>query len=166
MQACPVGYKVCGRDCIANSATCVSAGSRRDLRRKPRLVPWSLDWSRVAEFRCEGRLTACAVPSSQFFNGDNFECIDTQSDIESCGACAFPLPGQPFGVDCTALPGTAEVGCVQGSCNISACLHGYELSEDGRACVRAEPQWGFVKQERRRFSAGNPRMVRALPASH
>ncbi|KAA1470838.1 hypothetical protein DENSPDRAFT_775647, partial [Dentipellis sp. KUC8613] len=67
-----------------------------------------------------------------------WECIDTINDLESCGGCAIPLtPYTPFGVDCTAIPGVADVSCLSGSCIVHRCLPGYMRTSDASECVRA-----------------------------
>ena len=75
------------------------------------------------------------MPSSPFFTGKNYECIDTHSDIESCGACAFPLPGQDLGLDCTALSHTLGVSCKAGKCVVDGCQRGFKLNSDASACI-------------------------------
>lgn len=42
----------------------------------------------------------------------SYECIDTQSELESCGGCA----SSGEGVDCTTLPGVKSVTCRAGQC--------------------------------------------------
>ncbi|KAI5478701.1 esterase-like activity of phytase-domain-containing protein [Pseudohyphozyma bogoriensis] len=60
---------------------------------------------RTRRAACPSYLTECATSSA------SFECIDTNSNIESCGGC----PGAG-GVDCTAVPGVHSVECVEGVC--------------------------------------------------
>ncbi|GAA5824629.1 hypothetical protein JCM3770_000321 [Rhodotorula araucariae] len=59
-----------------------------------------------------------------------YECIDTMSSLEQCGACAAQ-----GGVDCTAIAGVAAVGCVQGVCEIWACDDGFAFDPAAAACV-------------------------------
>ncbi|TFY64336.1 hypothetical protein EVG20_g5973 [Dentipellis fragilis] len=67
-----------------------------------------------------------------------WECIDTTNDLESCGGCAIPLtPYTPFGVDCTAIPGVADVSCLSGSCIVHRCLPGFMRTADASECIRA-----------------------------
>ena len=61
----------------------------------------------------ESSHTKCPIPGLEH----SFECIDTRSNIESCGGCA-----NAGGVDCTAIKGIGAVTCSAGSCNIS-CVH-------------------------------------------
>ncbi|CAL1694226.1 unnamed protein product [Somion occarium] len=87
---------------------------------------------------CDRGLTACGIygwsglPASQAW-----ECIDTQRDLESCGGCAIPLTlGTPRGIDCTSIPGVADVSCSVGSCVVHRCLPGFVVSLDKTFCVR------------------------------
>lgn len=40
-----------------------------------------------------------------------------------------------MGVDCTSLPGVADVSCMSGSCYIHKCMPGYQLSIDNSECM-------------------------------
>ncbi|KAG8910582.1 hypothetical protein FRC01_006249 [Tulasnella sp. 417] len=62
------------------------------------------------------------------------ECVDTQSDPESCGGCVS-VDGKGSGTDCTALEGVSVTRCAKGSCVIDACKKGYAKSLDGSSCV-------------------------------
>ncbi|WWD10341.1 hypothetical protein V865_008476 [Kwoniella europaea PYCC6329] len=80
--------------------------------------------------------TACLLADS----GSSYECLDTTSELESCGGCVHssitPLANTTAGgVDCTSLPGVAPNGvtCLEGRCNVYDCDDGYEL-KDGE-CV-------------------------------
>jgi len=88
--------------------------------------------------RCPRDMTACAIPDSLQWTGKNFECIDINVDLESCGACSFPLPGRPTGQDCTAIPHAASVACNAGQCRVDSCVRGYTVSSDSTGCVSAE----------------------------
>ncbi|GAA6011320.1 hypothetical protein JCM10207_008298 [Rhodosporidiobolus poonsookiae] len=76
---------------------------------------------------CPADHSACSVP-----NGKGFECIDTQSNLEQCGACA-----SSGGVDCTAIEGADAVGCVAGVCEIWSCHDGFTYDAAAGACVAA-----------------------------
>ncbi len=96
ITACNNGYTPCGTNgnagCIAPGQICPSGRTRRR-----------------SEIRaCPAELSICAVPGAKKYS-DAFECVDTRSDLESCGACAFPLPGGRRGEDCTAVEGVAGV---------------------------------------------------------
>lgn len=38
-----------------------------------------------------------------------WECVDTSSDVESCGGCEWPVSGKGQGEDCSAMDGVSEV---------------------------------------------------------
>lgn len=38
-----------------------------------------------------------------------WECVDTSSDVESCGGCEWPVSGKGRGEDCSSLEGVSEV---------------------------------------------------------
>ena len=60
---------------------------------------------------CPTGLSACPIPGASGLTGD-FECLDTTNELESCGGCASLGQGQ----DCTAIKGSWNVGCEQGTC--------------------------------------------------
>ncbi|CAK9785950.1 hypothetical protein CC85DRAFT_318986 [Cutaneotrichosporon oleaginosum] len=70
---------------------------------------------------CTGGAELCPVPAAK-----GFECIDTESSLEACGACPF----QPGSVDCTTLPGVDSVECVQGACRVKSCMRGHMLVDN------------------------------------
>lgn len=99
----------------------------------------------------------CGVVGSK-----GWECVDTETDKESCESPAFlisplsgihggsvsvgggcmapaPFPGEKFvqGRDCTALPHVVSGGveCLDGACRVHECEHGYEPSVAHDACV-------------------------------
>ncbi|EGU12710.1 Glycoprotein gp2 [Rhodotorula toruloides ATCC 204091] len=73
---------------------------------------------------CPASHTACRIEGQR-----GFECIDTSSNIEQCGACATE-----GGVDCTGLPGVEAVGCVAGVCEIWSCQDGYTWDSATASC--------------------------------
>ncbi|GAA5834090.1 hypothetical protein JCM11251_003615 [Rhodosporidiobolus azoricus] len=75
---------------------------------------------------CPAAHTACKVSG----RASGFECVDVMSSLEQCGGCA-----SSGGVDCTALPGVASVGCVAGTCEIWACAEGYKWDTTTQSCV-------------------------------
>ncbi|KWU42149.1 hypothetical protein RHOSPDRAFT_27179 [Rhodotorula sp. JG-1b] len=81
----------------------------------------------LVDERCPRSLTACTIGG-----GKGYECIDTRTDLEQCGACA-----DMGGVDCTQIPGVASVACFEGSCEIWACEVGLEYDYIRRACLTA-----------------------------
>ncbi|WVW80093.1 hypothetical protein I302_102066 [Kwoniella bestiolae CBS 10118] len=83
---------------------------------------------------CPVGMTPCRV------EGDSYECVDLNSELESCGGCMNGIYGSDnttrAGLDCSTLPGAAfgATTCYRGSCQAWACEEGYAL-EDG-VCVR------------------------------
>lgn len=80
-------------------------------------------WKRAAT--CPAGQKSCPV------GGGKNECIDVQSNLESCGGCA--QNGE--GIDCTTLSGVNDVRCVKGECVASSCKSGFNLFEGG-VCVQ------------------------------
>ncbi|WWC90271.1 uncharacterized protein L201_005204 [Kwoniella dendrophila CBS 6074] len=93
---------------------------------------------------CPDGLTACNLLDG---DGVSYECIDTNTELESCGGC---LNGQfmpkdhgkkgssrRYGQDCTAIPGVnpSSVTCSAGQCKIYGCDHGARFSLKGDSCV-------------------------------
>ncbi|WWC91991.1 uncharacterized protein L201_006945 [Kwoniella dendrophila CBS 6074] len=83
---------------------------------------------------CPVGLKACKLSG----NDDDFafECLNVNTELESCGGCLYgdygisnQLPHQTYGQDCTSLPGVAmgAVTCTSGECVAYACEQGYEL---------------------------------------
>lgn len=68
---------------------------------------------KAARSLCPAGRQACELAAGLGLGGaqGGYECVDTLSALEQCGACAAQ-----GGVDCTALPNVAAVGCVQGVC--------------------------------------------------
>ncbi|KAJ7624720.1 hypothetical protein FB45DRAFT_924085 [Roridomyces roridus] len=92
-------------------------------------------WGREAQKSCKTGWTACGIPGSS--SSRAWECIDTSSDLESCGGCTADtissLTGSTTGVDCTLIPDVADVACIKGKCAVRRCLPGFKVV--GTACV-------------------------------
>ncbi|KAJ7293588.1 hypothetical protein C8J57DRAFT_1269424 [Mycena rebaudengoi] len=89
-------------------------------------------WKRHAHKRaprlCPAGLDACPIPGVA---SNDYECIDTHAELESCGGCASLGQGQ----DCTAITGAWNVGCEQGRCAVYTCTFGFKRSPDGQSCI-------------------------------
>ncbi|WWD09485.1 hypothetical protein V865_007609 [Kwoniella europaea PYCC6329] len=83
---------------------------------------------------CPEGFEACKIGDSP----EGYECIDTFSDLESCGGCTSGKfeTGQVSGTDCTTLPGIADYGvtCFKGSCQAFACEEGWTLASN-QTCI-------------------------------
>ncbi|WVF65359.1 hypothetical protein IAT40_000086 [Kwoniella sp. CBS 6097] len=80
---------------------------------------------------CPQGAKACSVDG----NPDTYECVDIETELESCGGCLYgefqsTAVNATAGVDCTALPGVALGGvtCESSACIAYACRTGFELS--------------------------------------
>ncbi|WWC72920.1 uncharacterized protein I206_106884 [Kwoniella pini CBS 10737] len=84
---------------------------------------------RESQTLCPGGLKACSVPGTSAY-----ECIDTQTELESCGGCLSGeyqnVMNSTLGIDCTNLEGVAKgaVTCVNAQCQAFACRNGFELA--------------------------------------
>ncbi|KAJ8463390.1 hypothetical protein ONZ51_g10287 [Trametes cubensis] len=86
--------------------------------------------SRAASL-CPNGLDACPISGLSGLTGD-FECVDIQNDIQSCGGCVSTGVGK----DCTAIDGSWNVGCNNGKCVVFTCAAGYKRSADGSMCIK------------------------------
>ncbi|WWC58727.1 uncharacterized protein I303_101271 [Kwoniella dejecticola CBS 10117] len=164
----PVGGSCCARACnagyvLTGGTTCCLPGSSLDSNGQCQTPPTCTSTEILCNNQCYPRATYtcpsglpvqiqskrsenCPVGLSKCSVGalgsGLWECIDTKSDIESCGGCMYPTPSElnPLalsqGVDCTSLAGTNGVSCVQGQCQIQSCAKGFELkiNNNGTSC--------------------------------
>jgi len=83
---------------------------------------------------CPKGLSLCGIQSS--WSNTNWECIDTKTDLESCGGCVMGVMGTSgTGTDCTAIEGVEDVACNAGQCRVFSCASGYRVSDCGTTCV-------------------------------
>jgi len=104
-----------------------------------------------------------ACPKDQIVCGvysrnDAWECVDAQSDLESCGGCTVPFDSlSASGRDCSAIEHVSDVACVAGSCRVSRCAQGYAVGPDGASCVPQSRKIIFQSDRehgpRKRFSS-------------
>lgn len=106
---CKSGYKACGRQCIASNRACASG---MPVKR--------------SDITCPVGMTHCSI---LFGKRTITECLNIQTNLESCGGCI----GEGNGVDCSTLAGVNAIACVGGSCLASSCLRGYSLN--GTTCI-------------------------------
>lgn len=115
---CTSGYVACGRQCI-NPATQLCVSSLPQPKKRSLSMKCPLGYDR------------CALPTG------GFDCIDVNSDLESCGGCPSYDDDDDSenarGVDCSVLPGVASVACVQGECRVESCLRKHRLVHN--ACL-------------------------------
>ncbi|RPD65026.1 hypothetical protein L227DRAFT_276386 [Lentinus tigrinus ALCF2SS1-6] len=125
-------------DCVCKAPNKVCNGVCGKFKACPSGKPFRRDTLRKRALCGEG-LTACGIFGHSSVSRDAWECINTATDLESCGGCAFPLDAfSPHGVDCTAIPGVTDVSCMAGSCVVHRCAPGFIVSEDSTFCVAAQ----------------------------
>lgn len=105
---------------------------------------------------CPTGLSPCLIGNDE---QGGYECIDTSSELESCGGCLYGVLGRTNatspaeGVDCSAISGVALGGstCVFGQCHFS-CRTGFSMVN--RVCVRGDEQTSWsLKKALGRYSA-------------
>ncbi|TFK25236.1 hypothetical protein FA15DRAFT_687150 [Coprinopsis marcescibilis] len=100
-------------------------------------LPSGIPKRHLPRSNCKAGETACPVYNG--FRVIDYDCLNVQSDLESCGACtAYSVNGSrspESGRDCSAIPNVSQVRCNVGRCEISSCRRGYVLSPAGDACV-------------------------------
>lgn len=104
--ACDSGFTLCGTSfCIAATQQCVSgipAPRRRSLAQQAAL----------GEALCPAGLQACYttdMASLAMGKSVGWECVNTNTDMESCGGCQYPIMGEAKGEDCTSKAGVDNV---------------------------------------------------------
>ncbi|KAI5479072.1 hypothetical protein MNV49_004354 [Pseudohyphozyma bogoriensis] len=122
-DGCAAGNFLClSGACDSASYTCFTSLATASQRARARRNNISL------RSRCPTSHTACPLSGG----ASGFECVDTTSNLEQCGACAAH-----GGTDCTNLPGVEAVGCVSGQCEIWACAEGHTYDAATKSCKAA-----------------------------
>jgi len=93
-------------------------------------APWKRAQKQRGNSLCPNEMTACPVVGPYGVLSD-YECIDTDQELQSCGGCSSTGAGQ----DCTAIRGAWNVGCEYGHCRVFNCMTGYKLAKSGTACI-------------------------------
>ncbi|GAA5936814.1 hypothetical protein JCM3775_002714 [Rhodotorula graminis] len=86
------------------------------VKRAIREEPWETLDSRLL---CPVGEQACPI----FPRMGTYECLDTRSELESCGGCT----SKGHGEDCTAIRGAQGVTCESGACHVYTCQVGWQL---------------------------------------
>ncbi|GAA6015688.1 hypothetical protein JCM10207_008174 [Rhodosporidiobolus poonsookiae] len=89
------------------------------VKRRIQEEPWETLDSRLL---CPIGETACPI----FPRMGTYECLDTSSELESCGGCISKGAGE----DCTAIKGAQGVTCQSGGCIVFTCQPGWALVSD------------------------------------
>lgn len=128
----------CNTGYLANALSCILQGSAK-ARTKKR-SPAVLGLCPLGETACpisgSSSFRAFSMSSNQQLDfakaAGGFECLDTQSSLESCGGCASTGEGK----DCTTIAHSAGVGCSAGQCVVFSCEPGYVASLNSTKCLK------------------------------
>ena len=104
---------------------------------------------------CPSGLSACPVESTATLPKTlaewatlDHECVELETDLQSCGGCAsidtrcvsllyhravFSIPHPSH--DCTTIDHAVNVACVTGGCQVHSCVTGYSVSFDRKSCI-------------------------------
>ncbi|WWC58431.1 uncharacterized protein I303_100971 [Kwoniella dejecticola CBS 10117] len=101
-----------------------------------------------SSFLCPGGSIACPISDevtsdsiSRLENSLNsladwfkvgFECVELDTELNSCGGCLALGSGQ----DCSLIANARATGCEAGTCQVYSCFDGYVVSPDRQTCVK------------------------------
>ncbi|WVQ85323.1 hypothetical protein IAT38_007488 [Cryptococcus sp. DSM 104549] len=102
-----------------------------------------------SSFLCPGGSVACPIPgddvtaqSAQTLDESlnsladwfkvGFECVELDTELNSCGGCLALGSGQ----DCSLIANARATGCEAGACQVYSCFEGFVVSPDRGACVK------------------------------
>ena len=84
--ACNSGFILCGNMCLAGTTCPSNIPRRRELagRDIDTLYVDPTHSRQILTLSCPMGFEPCMLPTATRFTGDNYECIRTSSDLESC----------------------------------------------------------------------------------
>ncbi|OWZ69153.1 hypothetical protein AYX15_00003 [Cryptococcus neoformans] len=102
-----------------------------------------------SSFLCPGGSVACPIPGDEVSPSSvealekslnsladwfkvGFECVELETELNSCGGCLALGSGQ----DCALIENARTTGCENGSCQVYSCFDGYVVSPDRTSCVK------------------------------
>ena len=148
---CPVGKeeiknpdgswsgKCCAQGCSVknNNCMCPTGGGthRRNLADQLKLANSIVNalnpFSHGMEENRDGKMCPTGLAACPITGASGYECLDSSSDIQSCGGCA----SLDQGADCTTIPGAKWMGCSSGKCEVYSCIKGWKMV-NGTTCER------------------------------
>ncbi|WWC85466.1 uncharacterized protein L201_000330 [Kwoniella dendrophila CBS 6074] len=115
-----VTYVQCGNFCVLQGTACVSGIPQTQNQRRS-------VYKDATRSICPRNKEVCEISFGSSRKSSLFECINTQTDLESCGGCMIPAKGKLAGQDCTSIPNISAVSCQSGQCVVESCEKGYTL---------------------------------------
>ncbi|KAL5535540.1 hypothetical protein ACEPAF_3634 [Sanghuangporus sanghuang] len=82
---------------------------------------------------CPSGLEQCPISGLSSPENDDYECVETTSDLINCGGCSAAGKGK----DCTTIPNALNVACERGTCIVASCTKGYIPSTGNGTCILA-----------------------------
>ncbi|OCF76561.1 hypothetical protein I204_02258 [Kwoniella mangroviensis CBS 8886] len=135
----PGALGACGLSTFFKYTHSASASQQAQARKRDQLALNAKAHTERRKSFCPGRMTSCLIPGVE----DSWECVDPQSDLESCGGCTHgeytsdgPTNSTATGTDCTNMPGVLMGGstCTNGQCVAFACKRKWTLQRG--KCIR------------------------------
>ncbi|KZS99165.1 hypothetical protein SISNIDRAFT_545975 [Sistotremastrum niveocremeum HHB9708] len=80
---------------------------------------------------CPSGFSGCPIRGRSGTVYSELECLDTTSELTSCGGCA----SVGRGVDCSKIPHALGSTCLGGQCKVDGCQAGFRVSNSSSACV-------------------------------
>jgi len=148
--ACPAPKSLCNGKCADWPHGCGSAVPRAVGRALN--IGAGISTAAEAQRRCKRNEVVCGVYGG---SAKAFECLNVNTQLESCGGCAVPNPflsanASAPGIDCTAIVGVNDVVCIAGKCAVTSCAKGWEVNQLGDECVAVTVGTRVQKKRRTR----------------
>ncbi|KAA1472658.1 hypothetical protein DENSPDRAFT_778802 [Dentipellis sp. KUC8613] len=144
---CAPPYSECNGKCGSFPKGCPSSVPRakRETARLLAARGSSITTLEQANAICKASETVCGSGTR------GWECLDTTSNLESCGGCLTPAPfpdaPSATGTDCSAIEAADRVQCLSGKCVVKDCKSGFVVNELGDGCDAVTPV--LTSQEKR-----------------
>ncbi|KAF7316874.1 Protein kinase domain-containing protein [Mycena chlorophos] len=139
--SCASGFILCSGKCVPGTA-CPTGPSA--IPRAVNHDAKKITTLEQAQRECKTGYSVCGVASVE--TKYDFSCVNTATDLENCGGCAFPSPWQtesqqPLsselarGFNCGPILNAKAASCVAGQCVVEKCRCGFEVNDQRDGCV-------------------------------
>ncbi|KAF8880541.1 hypothetical protein BD779DRAFT_1761943 [Infundibulicybe gibba] len=128
-----------------------------------------------AQEYCGPKRAVCGVSTEVAFDSYPFECVDLETDPESCGGCMVPHPFHESlafsgrqGTNCYTQSNVLKASCFDSRCIVNKCKDGWTPNLETDQCVSAQSLVGIssgssrMKRERRALTSANSNLETAL----